>query len=131
MALVLSGNPTHVIQILHIQPRFQDYCVIDVESETVRDAETVLLNDDRRCMEDFHHQALAIMAKNGLDEDRLQWTSLDGRLSVARSILKHALENDFGTLVMGREGRGKIMFTGSVSRSPRQKVDGMALWVVP
>jgi hypothetical protein len=114
MALVLSGHPTHVIQILHIQPRFQDYCVIDVESETVRDAETVLLNDDRRCMEDFHHQALAVMRKNGLDEDRLQWTALDGQMSVVRSILGYAGENDFGTVVMGRQGRGKSMFTGSV-----------------
>jgi nucleotide-binding universal stress UspA family protein len=82
-------------------------------------------------MENFHQQALAVLAKNGLDKNCLQLTSLDGKLSVARSILRFALDHEYGTVVMGRRGRSKSMFTGSVSRSLLQKAEGMALWMVP
>lgn len=82
-------------------------------------------------MENFNQQALTILEKNGLDIDCLQLTSLDGKLSVAQSILHHALDNDYGTLVMGRRGRSKSMFTGSVPRSLLQKAESLALWMVP
>ena len=67
LAFMLSIHPTLMIRVLHIQPRFQDYCEIDLENESARDAETVLLDDDRHCMENFKQQALTILAKNGLD----------------------------------------------------------------
>lgn len=131
MAFMLSGHSTHAIHVLHIRPRFQDYCEIDMEEETTQDAETVLLNDDRHCMENFYQQALALLEKNGLDKDRLKVDTLDGKLSVARSIQNYASDKTYGTVVMGRRGRSKSLFTGSVSRSLLQKADGLALWVVP
>jgi nucleotide-binding universal stress UspA family protein len=82
-------------------------------------------------VENFKQQALTILAKNGLDKDCPQLTSLDGKLSVARSILHHVLDNDYGTLVMGRRERSKSLFAGSVSRSLLQKAEGLALWMVP
>ncbi|MGD9330388.1 MAG: universal stress protein [Desulfobacterales bacterium] len=131
LAFMLSSHPTQIIQCLHVQPRLQDYCEIDLENKATHDAETVLLDDDQHCMENFHQQALAVLAKNGLDKNGLQLTSLDGKLSVARSILRFALDHEYGTVVMGRRGRSKSMFTGSVSRSLLQKAEGMALWMVP
>ena len=131
MAFMLSGHSTHAIHVLHIRPRFQDYCEIEMEAATTQDGETVLLNDDRHCMENFYQQALALLEKNGLDKDRLKVDTLDGKLSVARSIQNYASDKTYGTVVMGRRGRSKSMFTGSVSRSLLQKADGMALWVVP
>ena len=131
MAFMLSGHSTHAIHVLHIRPRFQDYCEIEMEAATTQDAETVLLNDDRHCMENFYQQALALLEKNGLEKDRLKVDTLDGKLSVARSIQNYASDRTYGTVVMGRRGRSKSMFTGSVSRSLLQKADGMALWMVP
>jgi nucleotide-binding universal stress UspA family protein len=131
MAFMLSGHSTHAIHVLHIRPRFQDYCEIEMEEATTQDAETVLLNDDRHCMDNFYQQALALLEKNGMEKDRLKVDTLDGKLSVARSIQNYASDHTYGTVVMGRRGRSKSMFTGSVSRSLLQKADGMALWVVP
>ena len=131
MAFMLSGHSTHAIHVLHIRPRFQDYCEIEMEAATTQDAETVLLNDDRHCMDNFYQQALALLIKNGMEKDRLKVDTLDGKLSVARSIQNYASDLTYGTVVMGRRGRSKSMFTGSVSRSLLQKADDMALWVVP
>jgi hypothetical protein len=61
--VLLNIHPTQIIRVLHIQARFQDYCEIDLENETARDAETVLLDDDRHCTENFKQQALTILAK--------------------------------------------------------------------
>ena len=131
MAFMLSGHSTQAIHVLHIRPRFQDYCEIEMEAATTQDAETVLLNDDRHCMENFYQQALALLKKNGMEKDRLKVDTLDGKLSVARSIQNYASDHTYGTVVMGRRGRSKSMFAGSVTRNFLQKADGMALWVVP
>jgi nucleotide-binding universal stress UspA family protein len=131
MAFMLSGHSTRALHVLHIRPRFQDYCEIEMEAATTQDAETVLLNDDRHCMDNFYQQALALLKKNGMEKDRLKVDTLDGKLSVARSIQNYASDHTYGTVVMGRRGRSKSMFTGSVSRNLLQKADGMALWVVP
>lgn len=131
VAFMLSGHTTKDLQILHVRPRLQDYCEIEMTAETVQDAETVLLNDDQHCMADFRAQAQTVLDKNGFSDDRLHWETIDGKLAVARSILDYAVRNDYGTVVMGRSGRSKSKFTGSVSRRLLHKAEETALWMVP
>ena len=131
VTFMLSGHPTKDLQVLHVRPRLQDYCEIDLTDETVQDAETVLLNDDQHCMADFRGQAQTVLKKNGVSDDRLHWETIDSTLAVSRSILDYAARNDYGTVVMGRSGRSKSMFTGSVSRRLLYKAEKAALWVVP
>lgn len=131
LAFMLSGRADVKIDVLHIRPRFQDYCEITLEEETVQDAQAALNDDDAVCMDDFYRQALEILDKNGISKDRMDLQTLDGSLSIPRAILKYAQDGQFGTLVMGRRGRSKSVFTGSVSRSLLQKAGNSALWVVP
>jgi nucleotide-binding universal stress UspA family protein len=131
LAFMLSGRPSPKIHILHVRPRFKDYCEIVLEEDASRGAETVLRDEDQQCMDDFHRQALAVLGKNGIDQGALNVTTLDGKLSIPRSIRAYARDNGYGTVVLGRRGRSKSPFVGSVSRGLLQKADDMALWVVP
>jgi len=131
VAFMLSGHPTPDLQILHIRPRLKDYCEIEMTSEAARDAETVLIGEDQHCMTDFREQAITILEKNDFPTERLNWETIDGKLSIAHAILNHKNRNDFGTVVMGRRGRSKSKFTGSVSRRLLHKAENTALWVVP
>ncbi len=131
MAFMYSGQTDRKLHVLHVQPRFQDYCAIEIEDDATQSARTIILDDDRHCMDDFYRQTLAVLEKNGVERHRLDLHTLEGSLSVPRAILQYTRENDFGTIVMGRRGRSKSRFTGSVSRSLLQKASQSALWVVP
>jgi nucleotide-binding universal stress UspA family protein len=131
LAFMLSGNHAQAIKMLHIRPRIQDYCEIVLEEEMTQNAETVILNGDQQCMTDFNHQAITVLRKNGLNEDCVEMVTLEGKLSVTRSILNYARDNGFGTVVLGRRGQSNSAFFGSVSRGLLQRAEGMALWVVP
>jgi nucleotide-binding universal stress UspA family protein len=131
MAFMLSGQPTQPIQMLHVRPRIQDYCEITMEKETIQAAESVLLDEDRHCMDDFYSQALAVLQKNGVDNSRLKINTFEGKLSVPRSIVGYARDNGFATIVLGRRGRSDSPFFGSVSRGLLQKAENMSLWLVP
>jgi nucleotide-binding universal stress UspA family protein len=128
---MLSGHPTADLQILHVRPRFQDYCEIELVGEAARDAETVLNSDDQHCMTDFREKAMTVMEKNGFSGSRLHWETIDGKLSVAHAILNYSAQKGYGTIVMGRHGRSKSRFTGSVSRRLLHKAEETAFWVVP
>ena len=96
MAFMLSGQPTQPIQMLHVRPRIQDYCEITMEKETIQDAESVLLDEDRHCMDDFYSQALAVLQKNGVDNSRLKMQyTLKAKMSVPRSIVGYARDKGF------------------------------------
>jgi nucleotide-binding universal stress UspA family protein len=131
MAFILSGHADPTIHVVHVQPRFQDYCEIKLPEETVQNAEAVFRQDDQNCMDDFYQQAQAVLDKNGVSPERLQLQSLEASLSVPRTVIQYARQNDFGTIVMGRRGRSNSLFTGSVSRSLLHKTSNLGLWVVP
>jgi len=131
LAYMLSAQPNQSLALVHVRPRIQDFCEIVVEETTTQDAESVILSEDRHCMDNFYGQAIAVLKKNGVDENRMEIVTLDGKLSVTRSILGYARDNGFGTVVLGRRGRSDSPFFGSVSRGLLQKAESMALWVVP
>jgi nucleotide-binding universal stress UspA family protein len=131
MAFMLSGDSNQKIHVLHVQPRFQDYCVIEAENDTARNAEEALQDGDRHCMRDFYTQALTVLEKNGIDPSRLDMETLGGNLSVSRTIVEYARKHQFGTIVLGRSGGSGNLFTGSVSSNVINRARDAALWVVP
>ena len=131
LAFMLSGQPAPAIKLLHIRPVLQDYCEIKLDGKDTEAAQSVLWDDDRHCMDDFHSQAVTVLQKNGLDVDDMELTTLDGKISVPKAILRYARDKGFGAVVMGRRGRGKSSFFGSISRGVFQRAENIALWVVP
>lgn len=102
-----------------------------MEAETEKGAEEIFQVIDQKCMDDFFPRALAVMEKNGVDRSRLELVTIEDSLSVPSAIVQYAVDNDFGTIVMGRRGSSKSLFTGSVSRSILRKAGDAALWIIP
>jgi nucleotide-binding universal stress UspA family protein len=131
LAFMLSGQKKQHIHMLHVRPRFQDFCDINLEPDTAKLAKDAYLDDDQYCMDDFYPKAIEVLQKNGINKGRLKFKTIDGNLSIPRAILTHVRKNNFGTLVMGRGGRSKSKFAGSISRSLLQKTENCAIWIVP
>ncbi len=131
MAFMLAGNESLKLHVLHVRPRFKDFCEIDLEADTAKSAHGLMLDNDQRCMDDFYGQALEVLKKYHVDQNRFEVNTLDGRMSISRSVVEYVRDNRIGTIVLGRRGTSKNPFTGSVSRSILNKSENMALWVVP
>jgi nucleotide-binding universal stress UspA family protein len=131
MAFMLSGTPDNSFHLLHVRPSFQDYCEIQLDDENAEAVQSVLLDEDQHCMDNFYSQAIAVLKKYGFDGNKAKWETLDGKLSIPRAIMQYAKDNGVGSIVVGRRGRGKGSFFGSVSRSIFQHAENMAFWVVP
>jgi nucleotide-binding universal stress UspA family protein len=131
LAFLLSGQEKQNVHILHVRPRFQDFCEIELDPDTAKDVNEAYLEEDQHCMDNFYPKAIEVLQRNGINKERLDFKTIDGNLSIPRAILAHARKNNFGTLVMGRRGRSKSKFTGSVSRSLLQKTENCAIWIVP
>jgi nucleotide-binding universal stress UspA family protein len=131
LSFMLSGQPDSAIQLIHVRPILQDYCEIKLDEDNTKAAQSIIWDDDQNCMDDFHSQAITVLKKNGFDISKMKLETLEGNLSVTRAIIGYARENDFGTIVMGRRGKGQSSFFGSVSRGLFQRVENMSLWIVP
>ncbi|MFO7713653.1 universal stress protein [Desulfosarcina sp.] len=131
LSFMLSGSEKSRIHMLHIQPRMQDYCEINVQLEVSAQAESILLDSDRKCLDDFHAQALTVFKRNGFSRDRIDLHIVPNKLAVGKAILDEARRGNFGTIVIGKRGESKSMFFGSVSRHVIQKAADLAVWIVP
>jgi nucleotide-binding universal stress UspA family protein len=131
LAFILGGQADAKIHVIHVKPQLRDICEIDVGSETMAAAEEIILDSDRHCIDGFYKQALGVLQKNKLDPSQFDIQTVESRFSIAGAILDTARHGGFGTIVIGRRGFKKSMFTGSVSRKIIQKVNKMAVWLVP
>jgi nucleotide-binding universal stress UspA family protein len=131
LSFMLSGQQDSAIKLIHIRPVLQDYCEIKLDEDNTKAAESIIWDDDQNCMDDFYSQAITVLEKNGFDISKMKLETLEGNLSVTRAIIGYAQDKDFGTIVMGRRGKGQSSFFGSVSRGLFQRVENMALWIVP
>ena len=133
LSFMLSGQPLNTIKLklVHIRPILQDYCEIKLDENDEKAAQSILWDDDQQCMDDFYGQAIKVLKKNGLDMTNLELDTIEGGLSITKAIIRYARDNGFGTIVMGRRGKGQSSFIGSASRGMFQRLENMALWIVP
>jgi nucleotide-binding universal stress UspA family protein len=131
LAFMLSGQEKQHIHVLHVRPRFQDFCDIELEPDTATLVKDAYLDDDKACMNDFYPRAIDVLKKNGISKERLAIKTIEGSLSIPKAILTQVRKNNVGTVVMGRRGRSKSKFAGSVSHRLIQTIENCALWIVP
>jgi nucleotide-binding universal stress UspA family protein len=131
MAFMLSGNPEVRVCFFHVAPRLKDYCEIDFGAEAGGGWEDLIVQGDRRCMEDFFPAARAKLHEAGFRDDQIETRTAATLVSVADTILKAAREGGFGAIIMGRRGINKSFFGGKVSYTVSQKISNAALWLVP
>lgn len=131
LAFMLSGNPQVKIRFFHVAPRLKDYCEIDFGQKAGSGLETLLVQGDKRCMDDFFSAALAKLHAAGFQESQVETRTEATLVSVGETILKAARDGGFGTVVMGRRGMNKSFFGGKVSYAVSQKLSDAALCLVP
>ncbi|MBW2062829.1 MAG: universal stress protein [Deltaproteobacteria bacterium] len=139
VAFILGGNPEAEIHFLHVVPKLQNVCSIDLDEmgETLKDIEGELemleqdlIQGNQACLDDFTPRATQILRQAGFSADRITFEDREIVLGIARTILKAAQEGGYGTIVLGRRGLGRSHFLGSVSDRVIRQAEGQAIWVV-
>jgi nucleotide-binding universal stress UspA family protein len=131
LAFMISGNPHAALHLVHVKPRLQDICAIDLDQESLAAAEAAISDGTERCIASFVPQAKRVLLKNGLKEDQLHIQTVESRLAIVGAILDAAREGGFGTIVVGKSSAPKSMFVGSVARKIIHKANRAAVWWVP
>lgn len=127
LSFMIGGNPKVRLTLFHVIPRLGDYCVIDFEGSGV---EQVIARSNRRCIEDFYAHARRILEDAGMEDKQVEIRTAKRKRNPAKAIVEEARKGDYGTVVVGRRGRGKAFFMGSVSRYVLDRTSNRALWLV-
>lgn len=131
VCFMMSDAPELHLDMIHVQPLFSDSCDIDIGREISESAQEFILSGDRRCMDDFISEAQVLMQKYSIAKDQITFQTETKQISTANTIFKALQNGKYGTLVLGRRGIGRSMFTGSVGRKLLQKISNQAIWIVP
>ena len=80
----------------------------------------------------YMKKAKEMLLEAGIPEAQIKTKVVDGTRDAASDILREAKSNNYGTVVLGRQGHSgvKEFFMGSVTRKVLQDCAGMAVWLV-
>jgi nucleotide-binding universal stress UspA family protein len=131
LALMMGGNPDARIMFFHVQPKFSDYCPIDFEITDTDQLEDMIVQGDKKCIDQFFAHAHKKLKDAGFDDNQIEVKVSDTLLNPGKAIIEEAKKGDYGTIVIGRRGINKAFFTGSVSRYVINQLSDKALWIVP
>ncbi len=127
---ILAGADDSVaVTLFHVVQRFGASCPIDVEPSASRLA-AVGQRGSQHCIDRFWERAQETLAAAGVAGGRLRLDTADRRMRPGRAILDKVLGEGHDTVVIGRRGASRSVFTGSVSRYLTDHVADRALWVV-
>lgn len=115
--------------LVHVAPKLKNYCEIDFGEET-KELEDVIIQGDKRCVENFMVHAYSEFKAAGIEKDRIEIRELSGSRNVGKALLAEAERGDYGAVVFGRRGVGKAFFMGSVSNYLINKLSNRALWLI-
>ena len=139
VAFMLGNNPEAEVGFLHVLPRFQNYCAVDFSGQDEDWTELVdgdefmeqeFRREDNVCITDFLSKAVRILQQAGFSQDRITTEEREINLGVARTIVKAARDGGYGTIVIGRRGRGRSSFLGSISDRVIRRAEDLAIWLV-
>jgi nucleotide-binding universal stress UspA family protein len=130
LALMMGGNPEARILFFHVQPKISDFCPIDFEITDTDRLEDIIVQGDKKCIDQFFDHAHKKLKDAGFDENQIEVKVSDTLLNPGKAIIEEAKKGDCGTIVIGRRGINKTFFTGSVSRYVINQISDKALWIV-
>ncbi len=129
ISFMFSGSPEVKITLAHVVPRLKDFCAIDLD-ESDAEIEDVIVEGDKRCVQQFLVHAYNKFKDAGIDKSRIEIRELPRSRNIGKAILDEADGGGYGTLVFGRRGINKAFFMGSVSNYIINKAANHALWLV-
>jgi nucleotide-binding universal stress UspA family protein len=131
LSFILAGTSKAQIQFMHVEPRFGDYCDIDLNEPAAAETSEISLNANRRCIDRFYAQARKMLQETGFSEKQLDIKIVQSMLRTGKAVVEEAKRGGYGTVVFGRHGHGRTLFGGSTARYVINKTTDRALWIVP
>jgi nucleotide-binding universal stress UspA family protein len=131
LSFMLGGVPGVEIVFFHVKPRLKDYCEINFDDHPPSDIEQIFMDTQQKCIDEFYGKAIALLDNAGFQKEQIQFKVVNNNLLVGKAILDEAQNGGYGTIIIGRHGLAKTVFSGSVSRYVVNKATNCALWVVP
>ncbi len=127
VSFILAGDPEAEIEILYVLSAF----LPGEFEEDLEEIQKVLIKKEEEEAAAFFEEARK-MFQEGFTEDQVKVKIKSSPFGAAGAILDEAREGDFGTVVIGRRGRGgfKELLLGSVSSKVLFSLDDCTIWVV-
>jgi nucleotide-binding universal stress UspA family protein len=127
---MVGENPDIRITLLHVIPRFRDYCEIEFDDKEDL-LEEVITQGDKRCIDEFYAHAQQKVKEAGLKKSQIDIKQVTSTIGIGKSIVDEVKKGNFGTVVVGRRGADDSLFLGGVSRFVLANIANRAVWLVP
>ena len=131
ISFMMSGDSKMRATLLHVASNSRNYCEIDLQEQPDAELEEIIVRGDKACIDQFYARVLEKFNQAGIDEERVQFETIESRRRVGKAVMEFAEKGDYHTLVVGRRGIDKSFFIGSVSRYMINTLSDGALWVIP
>jgi nucleotide-binding universal stress UspA family protein len=127
---MLSGTDCQVT-LFHSKRHLRRFVPQEI-IEAAPELEELWANKAAEQIAPYIKKAKEMLLDASIPESQLKTRVVDGTRDAASDIIKEAKSNDYGTVVLGRQGHSgvKEFFMGSVTRKVLQDCAGMAVWLV-
>lgn len=130
LAFILAGNPAARVTIFSSQALLAERPVIDAaEFHAIWGKEWC--DEHLQRPDSIYHAPKQLLVESGFPEERIFWLQTFKGIDPSRQIVRQALIDDFGTIVMGRRGpdADKGIFRG-VSDRVLSMAEQVAVWII-
>jgi nucleotide-binding universal stress UspA family protein len=131
LALIMGNSPDIKILFFHVQPKISDFCPIDFEAVDSDRLEEIILQGDKKCIDQFFAHALKRLKEAGFEDNQIEVKTSKALLNPGKAIIEEAKQGNYGTILIGRRGINRAFFTGSVSHYVISQMSKRAIWIVP
>ncbi len=128
LSFMVGHNPDVTITLFHVVPKLKDFCRIDF-GEPDKDLEEVLIQGNKRCVENFLVHAFKKFKEAGIGKEQIEIREVTAIMNVGKAIAEEAQNGDYGTVVIGRRGISKAFYMGSVSQYVLDNMSNRAVWI--
>lgn len=128
-AFMLSGTSSK-ITLLHVAQNLSNPVSCSA-SHISAEMEKWLMIPEGRAMRPFLFNALDILKREGIPEERIQMSVIPGRGRVATEILAHCRASDIGIVILGHSPPSglKGLLKGSVTKKIVSEIKNMSVWI--
>jgi len=129
VAFIFSEDPEVEITLLHVVYPFAG---AGPRTETLKEVETRLAEEEEEKARAFFEKARGLFEEGGFPAERVRVKVIRSIFGPASAILKEARRGNYGTVVVGRRGRGgfKGLLLGSVSAKIISTLKDRTVWLV-